>query len=82
MNLHARLIPSNAWHTPSELMPQPMMPVLATDGNGVVIAVWHKSMGLGGDFAAVTKRGRITTLNHLPGVTHWTDIPKIPEEGA
>lgn len=82
MHFNPTIIPSSAWHRPCDLMPEPMMPVLATDGHGVTIAVWHKSMGQGGDFAMVNKKGKKITLTHLPTVEYWTPIPAIPSHDA
>lgn len=78
MSSSDQLIPSNYWHSSTDKVPPSGQVVLGTDGICHALVVWHASMGRGGDFATVSRRGRNITLTHRPGFLYWCTLPAIP----
>ena len=78
MKINRVPIDASAWFAPSDVKPNPGIPVLVTDCNGITIAVWHKSIGIGGDFARIQSKGKRTVLTHFPGVKYWARLPDMP----
>lgn len=70
---------NTVWNDAAQLKPMPGIPCLAVGPNGPVVAIFHKMMGSGGDFASIAIKGRKTTATHLPGVSWWMYVPAWPE---
>lgn len=67
------------WIETAKETPEPNRYVIGVNESGLVLVVWHKSMGYvcGGDFATVTKGKRTTKFSHCHGVTKWMYIPEF-----
>lgn len=67
------------WIPITEDTPDAGMRVVVLIGGEIDVLVWNKVLGTGGDFGRPVNGKRMTTITHVPGVTHWISNLKLPE---
>ena len=63
------------WNAASE-PPKDRRKILLTDGIDLFIGIYFGKCGI--DYGTLEREGKNCTINVLPDITHWSELPSLP----